>query len=104
MKTRIGFVSNSSSTSFIILTTQRRHDEAVAKLNEAMQKTLEQIKPLKRVRFLGTDLVQVTACEGNSNWISSGNWTDSGDIWDVVEAYKEALGNGGDVFIGGVDN
>ena len=103
MKTRTGFVSNSSSTSFIILTTQRNHDRAVAELTEDQRETLERLYPLQQVRFLGTDLVEVTGCSGNEDYLTSGDRYIDG-CWELTSAYKKALGKGGDVYIGGVDS
>src|SRR5512137_670866 len=43
MKTRLGFVSNSSSASFTLVTTEAAHREAIAKLTKAQADVIEQI-------------------------------------------------------------
>lgn len=104
MKTRTRFVSNSSSTSFIILTTQRNHDRAVSSLSKEQQKVLKKIEPLQQVRFLDTDLVEITGSFGNKEWLMSGDDRCIDNCWELTSDYKKALGNGGDVYIGGVDS
>lgn len=56
MKTRNGFVSNSSSTSFIIVCTIQDHKKAVAKLHPYYQKRLSKMEPQKK-KFLDKDIL-----------------------------------------------
>lgn len=107
MKTRTGFVSNSSTTSFVVLTTQQNHDAAVKKVIEQNEQgyfedptdvgPLKKLKPLTKVRLLGNNFVEIYGAIGNSDWISSGKYVECS--WEVIDAYQKALGDGEDVFM-----
>jgi hypothetical protein len=58
MKVRTGFVSNSSSSSFVIMTTKKNHDEVLSKLTEFHKKVVEAIG-IKEFKFCDIDCVAV---------------------------------------------
>jgi len=55
MKTRNGFVSNSSSSSFVIVTSKENHERAMKALHPYVQDVVNQV--IKYEKFLGQDVV-----------------------------------------------
>ena len=70
MKTRIGFVSNSSSTSFMLLCSVENHEKAMAKLDEYETAVIKAMG-IETHEFNGKNVVTV----GNM-----------GDLWNKVSA------------------
>jgi hypothetical protein len=62
MKIRDGFVSNSSSSSFVLVVPKVYHDEAVATLTPEQQKQMKKVKPKRG--YVGD--VEVVMIEGYS--------------------------------------
>jgi hypothetical protein len=57
MKTRLGFVSNSSTTAFFFMTTPANHERAIAQLTDYERAVANQI--VETTKFMGMDLVYV---------------------------------------------
>ncbi len=57
MKTRQGFVSNSSSSSFVLVTTKAGYTEALSKLSKSHANIIKQV--MSKVRFGKQDLISV---------------------------------------------
>lgn len=55
MKIRMGFVSNSSSSSFVVLTTKENHERVLAKMSEQQRGIIEQM--ISKTKFLGKEMV-----------------------------------------------
>lgn len=63
MKIRQGFVSNSSSSSFVILMTEDQYKELHEKVDVNQKALMEELKT--EVKAFGLDLIQMAGCEGN---------------------------------------
>jgi len=57
MKTRTGFVSNSSSSSFVVLTTKENHEKVMAELHEYAQDVIKSV--LQETKLFGKDMVYI---------------------------------------------
>lgn len=101
MKRRLGFVSNSSSSSFVLVTTQEAHQKALAKLTKFEAAvigdvTLEQ-------KFLGRSVMVYHELETpGGGWYDDYDLSEFEDLYDgedideeyvpeIVEKYKEIL-------------
>ena len=68
MKIRTGFVSNSSSTAFCLMTDADNHDAALHDLPIFVQKAVEWLK-YEKTKFLGHEIVFMIEMEGvESSW------------------------------------
>ena len=63
MKIRNGFVSNSSSSSFLILLTKEAYDEVISGVGPLTQAVVEQLSG--KASFLGTECVSYNHTDGN---------------------------------------
>lgn len=63
MKIRSGFVSNSSSSSFLILLTKEAYDEVISGVDPLAQAVVEQLS--RKTKFLGTECVAYSRMSGN---------------------------------------
>ena len=64
MKVRHGFVSNSSSSSYTIITTKAIHDEVMATLSQFEQEVIKRLG-VETQKFLGQDVVSIGCTSGN---------------------------------------
>ena len=99
MKIRNGFVSNSSSSSFLLLTTVENYERAKATLTKFQQAVAEQMK--SEVKVFGRDMVSF------ETWHNQGaSWTEdfwvegdfdedeSQDTYDAFDALETAVKEG----------
>ena len=90
MKTRSGFVSNSSSSSFILFASKEAFDAALADCSELEKKIAAHFIEKDTKQFLGRDVCSYSYCSGNcgdyayelvrdevNNWLSTSS-KDSG--------------------------
>ena len=71
MKIRFGFVSNSSSSSYIIMTTLSNHERVMVELDPYTKAVIEAMLKDREVgtigeKFMGTDIVSFGVCRYNS--------------------------------------
>jgi hypothetical protein len=79
MKCRNGFVSNSSSSSFVILTKAETFDMVLSKESEnlkAFVKALEKTGIVERSKVFGMDMAKIGYGEGNSDTFEYGPQAD----------------------------
>lgn len=84
MKIRSGFVSNSSSSSFLMLTRKEDHDEAMAKLTPFERKVIEYL--IDNVKAFGLDLVELSIQNGE-DFYTLGSF-DSEKYRDIMNEYE----------------
>ena len=72
MKTRNGFVSNSSSTSFTLMTTEAEHQKILAQLDANLAKAADKLVARKNIG--GVDLVMMGVEYGDVQCISTETW------------------------------
>jgi hypothetical protein len=65
MKIRMGFVSNSSTSSYLIISTLAGHQETLAKLSAVEAKLMENYRMLEKKKVLGVDAVVFSYASGN---------------------------------------
>jgi len=112
MKIRDGHVSNSSSSSYVLLTTKENYERALKEAHPYEAAVAEAIA--KEVKFLGKDLVQLSewSSPGGSMWDYMDDEIDfDGDkgksvfdneercASDAFEAFQDVLGEGDDVIV-----
>lgn len=106
MKTRNGFVSNSSSSSFVIITTQEKWDAAVKKFTEQVGQNIAKIvmgeygKP-EKAKILGQKALVfsgiISSDEYGSNIDAKNLGISEDEAYDLaIEAY-ESMGNLDDI-------
>lgn len=66
MKIRIGFVSNSSSTSFVLMTSLENHEKAMAKLNDYGRAVIMAMRGDTQ-QFGGEDMVLIGSMDSNDS-------------------------------------
>ena len=103
MKFRTGFVSNSSTTSFLVITTPASHAAALEKLGELKAKAISGYSGLKKRKVLGQDAIVLNyiSGEGGDEWITemfkakalqaAFDASDKGDCGDDVSYFAGEL-------------
>jgi CRISPR/Cas system CSM-associated protein Csm4 (group 5 of RAMP superfamily) len=99
LKIRNGFVSNSSSSSFVMVVHRATHNEAMRRLPENYRKIMEQAVEFKTA--MGTELAvfwNFSDAGGNSNYSGSLNYWDYANVkeneheeyllYNATEAYE----------------
>ena len=79
MKTRMGFVSNSSTTAFFFMTTPANHERAMEQLTNYQKAVVNQI--VGTTKFMGMDLVyagDISTDDGSYNFMDF--WLDDDDM------------------------
>ena len=100
MKIRNGFVSNSSSSSFIILTSRKNHEKAISEFNKKEQKIINLIMCNKSVLFgkeilYGEDISceYYHTCSDIADRLNIEDEYEVADIWDkyvrIIEKNKD---------------
>lgn len=89
MKIRTNFVSNSSSSSFVVIVTKEAHDRAVAAISDqhgVLKQIFRGIKPLKK---FGTEVMVISGRSNeDSNVIGSARYEgmpDDYDSWEEID-------------------
>jgi len=92
MKIRNGFVSNSSSSSFVLITTVEHWDAVKVKLQPQEIAVAEAIKN-KTKSFINTDVVSFTTWNTpGSSWVEHLDVLDGDvDVWDLWQVVLKAL-------------
>jgi hypothetical protein len=106
MKTRLGFVSNSSSSSFTLVTSKTNHDKVLASMADRERMALEIFGQFQEGKTLfGIPIVVMSYMSGNygdyvydnchedERWeeFSEGDRDAMSEIWEVVEKYQEEV-------------
>ena len=105
MKVRQGFVSNSSSSSFVVVTTKAEWDKTVAKLSKLGQLVVEHelTKPTP-VKFLGKNLIAIVqtisteefGCNLPDGSVPDGEYEKP---YEEFQKFEELLRNNKDVLV-----
>jgi len=90
MKVRIGFVSNSSSSSFLLLTTKENYQRAISESSEFDAEVAQTM--VKEVTFLGRTMVYFELWHNQG-----GSWSEyidvdgEGSVYEAWEAFERKL-------------
>jgi hypothetical protein len=87
MKVRLGFVSNSSSSSFIALMRKQDYNTVISNLSPLAAAVAKHLSG--NVKFCGQDHVRIAYISGNYSW---DEWTDRKEIEKDAEAIARARG------------
>ena len=110
MKTRLGFVSNSSSSSYLIITSKECHDKVLSAMTERERLALEIFGCIENSgsTLFGVPIVTLSYMDGNNGdylydnirgderyeeFCSTSEENDDGmdEIWEAVSSYKTAV-------------
>jgi hypothetical protein len=112
MKIRQGFVSNSSSSNFVIVTDKENHQYTLRSLPEFVRAVVDSLEG-KKVKFLGKDCFVFSVVEGDYSTFENVDVHYTGEIPEnfvneegdlgaykaAWQAYLEGLKRNGDVII-----
>jgi len=79
MKIRNGFVSNSSTSSFVLIMSKASFEESFAKMDDYQKEVIDQLG-YSEDKFLGNDIVVVSGCNGNRS------------SFEYMEGFKTGIG------------
>lgn len=88
MKIRAGFVSNSSSSSFVMVVGKENHDKAFASLSEEDQEALKEI--FSDEKWFGKEVVVSSKCGGHEGFYISGAEYDNSPF-DAYKKYQKEV-------------
>lgn len=90
MKFRTSFVSNSSSSSFVLITTRENHDKALASLDAEDRKALKGI--FSFTKCFGKDVaISAEVGDHGGSYISGEDYDEP--PFEAFERYQKAVGN-----------
>jgi len=97
MKIRNGFVSNSSSSSFLLLTTVENYERVKANLTKFQVAVAEEMK--SEVKAFGRDLVSFETWTSHSySWTEDfcveGDFDEDQDVWEAFDAFVTEVKKG----------
>jgi len=89
MKIRTSFVSNSSSSSFVLIATRVKHDEAFATLEKDEQNSLQDC--FQFTKCLGQDVVIIieTSSHDGDCYVAGSN---DDNVYEAFNKYRKAVG------------
>jgi hypothetical protein len=96
MKTRIGFVSNSSSSSYLLIVPKEAHEQVCSTFDEKEIEVLDYVS--KSVMVLGQEAVCLAWSSGNMSSFDINQFGDT-DPFDVLWTYRAAMKKVEGVFV-----
>ena len=87
MKTRNGFVSNSSTSSFVLIMTKERYEESIKDYKKEEKKVIDSMA--SKSKFLGRDIVTFkNLCDrGGESYLYLAMEDDSEEMKEIVDEY-----------------
>jgi hypothetical protein len=97
MKIRDGFVSNSSSSSFLLLTTVENYERAKANLTKFQLAVAEKMKT--EVKVFGRDMVSFETwtnqgCSWTEDFWVEGDFDEDEDVYDAFDVFEMEVKKG----------
>ena len=101
MKFRKGFVSNSSSSSFVLVITKSAHERIMSRLHDYVKAVIEEMEPKEDI-FMGSDVLAFSTFSDQGGYgtfddispeyegeIPIGEWDDEMSPYEAWDVYKE---------------